>query len=358
MNQDPEHIDEFERLARYFAGESSPEEIEWVESWKTESDQNRLTFEGLAEVWVVSDTSSVSSVDSDAAWEKVKFSAGLSGENGHSETSEDATPSEEEEGKVIPFTPSEPEKINWKRVLSYAAILILPMIGFVYLMFFSASKHDMVTFATKDQPQSVTLPDGTVVTLNEKSSLEYPESFDGDRRDVNLEGEAFFEVVSDTAHPFYVHIGPAEVKVLGTSFNVKAKKRKVTVSVESGKVRFAGRIDAGKIGTVRLEAGQTATYQADIEEMEVKQEQSENVAFYKTRELRYQDTRLETVLEEVSDFYPGKVKVKNAALNDCRLDATYRDKSIGEVVELIAATFNLEVTQNGKTYYLEGESCE
>lgn len=68
----------------------------------------------------------------------------------------------------------------------------------------------------------ITLPDQTKVTLNRYSSLTYPDRFKEDRREVQLQGEAYFEVEKDARHPFVVKADPVEVEVLGTHFNVEA----------------------------------------------------------------------------------------------------------------------------------------
>lgn len=69
---------------------------------------------------------------------------------------------------------------------------------------------------------SVTLPDGTKVTLNAQSRLTIPDSYDNTHREVSLEGEAYFEVFHDTAHPFVVKTGTLSVTATGTAFNVRA----------------------------------------------------------------------------------------------------------------------------------------
>jgi len=66
------------------------------------------------------------------------------------------------------------------------------------------------------------LSDGTIITLNSETTLKYPATFDGPTRDVYLNGEAFFDVAKDHAHPFIVHAGKMSVRVLGTAFNIKS----------------------------------------------------------------------------------------------------------------------------------------
>jgi len=68
----------------------------------------------------------------------------------------------------------------------------------------------------------VTLADGTVVTLNSSTSLKYPDRFDAKTREVYLDGEAYFDVFKDALHPFIIHTSKMNIRVLGTSFNVKS----------------------------------------------------------------------------------------------------------------------------------------
>jgi ferric-dicitrate binding protein FerR (iron transport regulator) len=89
----------------------------------------------------------------------------------------------------------------------------------------------------RGQKSLITLPDGSRVKLNAESYLEYPQDF-AQSREIKLVGEAFFEVVRDTLHPFVVTSGEVQVRVLGTSFNVQAFpfEEDMTVAVASGAV--------------------------------------------------------------------------------------------------------------------------
>jgi transmembrane sensor len=71
---------------------------------------------------------------------------------------------------------------------------------------------------------TITLSDGTVVTLNSATTLKYPDGFIGKTREVYLDGEAYFDVHKDHQHPFIIHTNKMNVRVLGTSFNVKSYK--------------------------------------------------------------------------------------------------------------------------------------
>ena len=88
---------------------------------------------------------------------------------------------------------------------------------------------------------SITLSDGTVVYLNSESELRYPVKFVGEDRRVYLSGEAYFDVTQDKAHPFIVDVKNSTVRVLGTSFDVRAyaDENEVLTTLVQGSVRFS-----------------------------------------------------------------------------------------------------------------------
>ena len=93
---------------------------------------------------------------------------------------------------------------------------------------------------TQDTVRVVNLSDCTQVCLNKNSTLRFPKTFSGIERVVSVQGEAFFQVHHDAAHPFKVFSNGTRVLVTGTSFNVKdLPDSQVSVSVERGQVKFA-----------------------------------------------------------------------------------------------------------------------
>lgn len=122
------------------------------------------------------------------------------------------------------------------------------------------------TIATpKGRQFQVTLPDGTQVWLNAASSIRYPTAFSGEERKVEVTGEAYFEVAKNTNMPFRVSVNnKAEIKVLGTHFNVNAyeNEKAIATTLLEGSVRVA----ATEPGNVILQPGQ----QAQIENASIK----------------------------------------------------------------------------------------
>ncbi|WP_143307158.1 FecR family protein [Chitinophaga vietnamensis] len=86
------------------------------------------------------------------------------------------------------------------------------------------------------------LADGSKIWLNASSTVTYPPKFKGNTREVSLEGEAFFDVASDPRRPFIIHLKNGTIKVLGTSFNIRAYDNEpVQAAVVTGKVAFISR---------------------------------------------------------------------------------------------------------------------
>ncbi len=135
---------------------------------------------------------------------------------------------------------------GFKKFLRVAAVLILVSLAGILSQQLITEEAPVVQterfiekVALSGQKITTVLPDGTKVKLNSGSKLIVPEHFDGALREVNLIGEAFFEVVRDEARPFHVNMeGGMKVVVLGTSFVVDASnERENVVAVRSGRVQ-------------------------------------------------------------------------------------------------------------------------
>ena len=164
---------------------------------------------------------------------------------------------------------------------------------------YSATTHTVLTSTHKSE---VTLPDGTIVWLNNNTKLIYPEVFSSTERSVYLEGEAYFKVEHNTRRPFVVEFEGGEIRVLGTSFNVKAYRGDdiVAVTLDEGRVV----LDDRRGGRFELSPSEQLLYDRRSGEGRiVRGADAMRYSIWKDDVISFRDTPLAEVLETLSRWY-------------------------------------------------------
>lgn len=144
-------------------------------------------------------------------------------------------------------------KLNWLRIAGVAASLTLLLAAGWLFRDKLRNWIDPVKIVRlttlKGEHKQITLSDGSQIWLSPSSSLDYPQTFNRDTRDVQLIGSAFFEVAKDSKHPFSVRTGKITTTVLGTSFQVDAYKEQPDISVTllTGKVLLTSGSDTTRL---------------------------------------------------------------------------------------------------------------
>jgi transmembrane sensor len=129
--------------------------------------------------------------------------------------------------------------------LKHAAVwicILAAAVSIYALNLLGPSEAKTISYAISSNPNGqrsrITLSDNSIVYLGAGSRLRYPKQFTGNKREIELYGEAFFEVTKNPKRPFIIHTGKVQTKVLGTSFKIEAfKDDALTVKVATGKVR-------------------------------------------------------------------------------------------------------------------------
>ena len=150
----------------------------------------------------------------------------------------------------------------WQVYRKVAAVLILPFIGISIYLFFSErnSAHSITTSSPYGLVSEIMLPDSSVVILNSNSSLVYPSEFRSAKRNVSLNGEAYFKVKSDSKHPFTVDCNGLEITAVGTEFNIEGYGDKVITSLVKGKVNIYQEKYGEKLLMISMTPGQAVEY--------------------------------------------------------------------------------------------------
>ncbi|MGM9698333.1 MAG: FecR family protein [Prevotella sp.] len=156
---------------------------------------------------------------------------------------------------------------------------------------------------------NITLPDGSRVWLNADSRLSFPETFTGEKRKVELKGEAYFEVTHDAMHPFVVETEYLTTRVLGTVFNVRAFSAK-----DAQVVLVDGKVD---VGGCLLHPGQTAF----VSKGEIKTAEIDTYPFTQRKEgfFYFHDAPLVQIMGEIGRWYNKTIVFENQQMLNIRL---------------------------------------
>ncbi|SFE66514.1 FecR family protein [Spirosoma endophyticum] len=201
------------------------------------------------------------------------------------------------------------------------------------------------------QPVQISLPDGSQMTLMAHSKASYPRSFDTDKREVTLKGEALFSVVHEGERPFLVYSGSLVTRVLGTRFRVHARPgdARMMVSVLSGKVSVMDRKDwitsrkssnTNKSGVV-LTANQQVTYDASQHsyQKELVSRPSIIVSASESPEtFSFDDTPAVNVFERLKKAYGVEIIYDTSTLRHCTLTASLAGVSLYDQLQLLCAS--------------------
>lgn len=215
-------------MSKKIAGEATAEELEMLQELINGNHEWRAIMENLQELWnskpVVANTSSVQK-SADAYLVHINRL-----KEKDPDYNEFITSIPEKDDQLYSPRSKKPFYTSWK---TYAAAACL-IAGIILLYPFVAPKEQNRNMASVKAVNEITidpgskskilLPDGSQVWINSGSKLTYENSFKGGTREVQLDGEAYFDVVRDPEHPFIVHTSGIDIKVLGTAFNVKAYK--------------------------------------------------------------------------------------------------------------------------------------
>lgn len=190
---------------------------------------------------------------------------------------------------------------------------------------------------------TLVLPDSSTVYLGPGSKVTYPERFAGETREINLEGEAFFEVKKDPAHAFIIHSGTVRTRVLGTSFRVTALKGyDITVGVATGKVRVetAATASAQPVKQLAvLEPGEQVRYNEASGKAITGLVSVADLEGWKSGNVFFGAETLATVAAILERTYNVHITIMDQHLRDFEVNASFNaDEPVEKVLRILGAT--------------------
>lgn len=243
--------------------------------------------------------------------------------------------------------------ILWFRRVKYsAAAVVLMLIGFSAFWIYQGSpdtellqQYTRIT-APLGQKARVLLPDSSLVWLNSGSTLKYQGDFNLKRREVLLNGEAFFEVKKNRSKMFRVKTGKLNVDVYGTAFNVKNYQtddfQEITIS--EGLVGISG---ANK-EIRKLTAGEQALLNNETNKISFTEINPEVVSSWRNNELIFDNTPLEEAIKYLERWYGVQITIDRAMRGKHKYTFKIKTESLKEMLELMKVMTPLEYEIDGK----------
>jgi transmembrane sensor len=268
------------------------------------------------------------------------------------------------------------------KCVRYAAIIVIASLvsGIAYFTI-SKSKTEDVALNEITVPYgsriSITLNDSSLVWINSGSRLSYPTNFARDKREVYLEGEAFFDIQKNPKQPFYVKTSDLDIKVLGTRFNVKSYPEEdiIETTLISGQLMLIPKQSYVSDGQqTMLHSDQKAYYSKEAKKLELgKQEyiedikpaakESSNLVKTKTIEniehmtietswkdelLIFRDEPFSSLAKRLERWYGVEIILKDSEVGDYKFTGTIRNETVEQAMKAfsVASSINYSIDQN------------
>jgi ferric-dicitrate binding protein FerR (iron transport regulator) len=261
-------------------------------------------------------------------------------------------------------------------VAAASIIFVISMIGLWFNISNSVSTQtDLVISADQVAPAKtivkqnsgnetirIELNDKSIVLLQPKGVLSYNEKFDGDNREVTLEGEAFFEITKNPQRPFIVYSNNLVTQVLGTSFNVKSNKLtgNVSVDVRSGKVSVFSKLNRYKEkGKIILTPNQRVDYIGSDDQL-IKSIVEKPIVLITNEEFKkftFKDDPIEKVFDAIEKSYGVEIQYDKDVMKDCRITTSLDDESLFDKISIICKLLGATYKIIGTQIVIEGVTC-
>ena len=302
-----------DNIEKYLAGQTTVAETEELLRWVNESEDNKKEFTEACKLWYALQANKY---NSDKAF------ASFVASHAHKPT----------KAKIYPI---------WKKISAVAAVAILTIGCFTL---FTNKQPESITVANNNAAvETVTLPDGSTIYLQNGASVTYPEEFATTSRTISATGNIFCEITRNENAPFTVTNNELTIKVLGTSFQVNSTDNAYVV-VETGKVQVSTDNQS-----VIIEKGE----RADLTDNTLVTTTNTDINFlsWKTGLLQFRNTSLSQVFSDLARHYNCEFAYTKSCADVAKMNLTgsYQDLPLAQVLQMIEAAipeFHYEINEN------------
>ena len=216
-----------------------------------------------------------------------------------------------------------------------ASIAVLLSVGFFGYRYYN-EQQQIIIANTSDNIRNVDLPDGTKISLRALSTITYHNNYI-ENRNVELKGEAFFDVTKDKTHPFTVETKYGRITVLGTEFSVRCFENETYTKtlLKEGSVKFADNNDKT---SVILKPGEEAKLIAGNKNINVKKvENMDRALAWQSHNFSFDNESLDVILSVISEAFDKKVLIKDKSLALKRFTLKFnRDESLVKILDILS----------------------
>lgn len=328
-------------IAAYLSGNTRAQEEEELMAWVDKDPDAQKFFDNAVELWSLSEQAAYPdfSAKKSSAWDALDARLDELPKNEKPKTA-----------KVRTL-----QARSYTKMLAIAASLAL-LVGVG--LWWSAQPIIYSAQTLAAEQKLVTLPDGTQVWLNGGSLLSYEDT--GTERKLVFEGEAYFDVQTDSLKPFQIYAGNALTTVMGTAFNLRAypEEEAVEVSVTEGKVALTGSENTDK---VELTVGQTGVFEkkaTKVKKLEVAKAQ--NKTAWKDKKIDLDGLQLQEAIPVIERYFDVHIQIENKELMHCLISGgKLLDPSLEEAINTLTFILDsgIQKEQDDRIVF-KGGSCK
>ena len=241
---------------------------------------------------------------------------------------------------------------GWAKTVAAVALIVLMAVSAA--IYFRSNQPNMIQYAEigalRGQKASVTLPDGTKITLNSESTLKYSTNYNQSDRAVELVGEAYFEVAKNKKIPFVVKAGKLEIEAKGTAFNIKAypTDNSISTTLTEGKIEVKTPVDVlSMIPNERMEYNN-----ADQTFRKLTLTDAEGSIGWLNDELSFENATLAEVVANFSRIYNIDIQFASESIKEQRFTGKINNNSLLSVLRIISLTSPIRFEQKDSVVIL------
>jgi transmembrane sensor len=239
--------------------------------------------------------------------------------------------------------------------LRYAAAVAIPLmmvgVGIYYSIDSISKNRGLITFSSVEGKRTkLDLPDGSTLWLQPQTTVKYPKTFEGDKREIYFSGQAYFDIVNDREKPFIVNIAEnVNISVLGTQFYIRAKEKDdvLEAGLISGKIRFTSKLE-----DVTLSPDDVVLFSRKTDRILETRDMSSHPFKWSSHSIVFDNCSFGTIIKELSEWYNFEYHIDTNLDQTTKVTLTVKDESLQEIADIlkIVVPFGYKISNNRIVY--------